>query len=93
MVDLLGHYDLLPSFTTTLDAILKKKHYEYADCYVCGVINEIFDNAGWEDVDKADVIIPNYFAPFERKNIDIYYSCKPHGMVILHGDGDQDRPN
>ncbi|SDW87348.1 hypothetical protein SAMN05216391_12120 [Lachnospiraceae bacterium KHCPX20] len=36
---------------------------------------------------------PHYFAPFVRENIDLYFISKPKRVVILRGDGDQDRPN
>lgn len=93
IVDILGDYDMLVEFTYKLDELLTAGNYEYADCYVTGIDGRIWKNAGWIDVEETNNIIPNYFAPFERKNIDLYYSCKPHGTVIFRGDGDQDRPN
>ena len=93
VVDLLGDYNLLVDFTAELDKIMLSGNYEYVDCYVSGIDEKIWNDAGWVDVDKTKNVIPNYFAPFERTNIDLYYSCKPHGLIILRGDGDQDRPN
>ena len=93
VVDMLGNYSMLLDATNAIDSILKKEGYEYIDCYVSGVEKQIFMDAGWNDVDDTNDIIPNYFAPFEQTNIDIYYSCKPKNMVIFRGDGDQDRPN
>ena len=40
------------------------------------------------------IIIPNYYEPFEQKNIDINFSTNIHeGFRMFKGDGDQDRPN
>ena len=42
----------------------------------------------------GDVIIQNYFEPFERKNIRIEFVYKANfDYVIFKGDSDQDRPN
>lgn len=93
IVDLLGAHELLASMTPELDALMIREDYEYADCYAGGVDDAVFGEAGWADVDASDIIIPNHFAPFERKNVDLYYSCKPRGIAVFRGDGDQDRPN
>lgn len=93
IVDLIGNYGLLAGLTDYMDVLLKNEDYEYIDCYVAGIEKEIFTEAGWQDTEDTNDIIPNYFAPFERVNIDLYYSSKKAGTVILRGDGDQDRPN
>ena len=93
MVDLLGKHSLLSKATKFLDHEMKKEKYEYLDCYVAGIKDAVFRDAGWENCEERDVIIPNYFAPFERTNIDVYYCSKPGGTVLFRGDGDQDRPN
>ena len=93
IVDLLGKYSLLSKATKFLDQEMKEGRYEYVDCYVAGINDFVFRDAGWENCEERDVIIPNYFAPFDRTNIDIFYSSKPFGVVMFRGDGDQDRPN
>ncbi len=93
VVDMLGDYKQLPLFTPALDELMTEKNYEYVDCYASSLAPELWSSAGWLNIENTEDIIPNYFAPFERKNIDLYYSCKPHEIVIMRGDGDQDRPN
>jgi len=93
IVDLLGNYDLIQGFTSKVDDILYENDCEYIDCYVAGIKKSMFTDCGWSDIEETEDIIPNYFAPFERENVDLYYSCKPGGIVMLRGDGDQDRPN
>ena len=92
VVDLLGDVRLLPAFTGTLDALIAEGGHEYADCYAAGIPKELWDEAGWLDPEETGSVIPNYFAPFERRNIEIWYSSKPANIVLLRGDGDQDRP-
>ena len=93
IVDMLGDFSLLPDFTSGLDNILITGNYEYADCYMSCADEGMWENAGWINVEKTRNIIPNYFFPFVRSNVDIYYCCKPHNRILLRGDGDQDRPN
>ena len=93
IVDLIGDYDLLKNTTDFFDDILNENGYEYIDCYVTGIDKEIFALSGWENCEENDSIIPNYFSPFEKTKVDLYYSSKPQGIVMLRGDSDQDRPN
>lgn len=93
IVDMLGNYQMLPSFTKWIDEEMSFSGYEYIDCYVSGVSDVLFREAGWNDVDSSSNIIPNYFDPYEKRNVDIYFSSKPMGVVLFRGDGDQDRPN
>ena len=93
VVDMLGDFSQLICFTTTLDKLLVDNKYEYIDCYVAGVDASIWEKAGWLDVDETQNIIPNYFSPFERTKVDLYYSSKPKKFAVFRGDGDQDRPN
>ena len=93
VVDMLGDYSLLPFLSSTLDNIMARDDYEYVDCYASAIDKAVWDAAGWIDVEEINNVIPNYFAPFERSNIDLYFSSKPHGFVVMRGDGDQDRPN
>lgn len=93
VVDLIGKYELLSCATEFFDIYMKNNEYEYIDCYFTGIKEDVFKEAGWENREERDVVIPNYFAPFEQQNIDLYYSAKPHGIVMLRGDSDQDRPN
>jgi len=93
IVDLLGKFELLEYVGTELDNLLAERDYEYIDCYVGGIREAIFDRSGWLNVEETNDIVPNYFEPYEQKNIELYYSAKPYGVVVLRGDGDQDRPN
>jgi uncharacterized protein (UPF0179 family) len=93
VVDLIGKYELLPYATEFFDIHMKNNQYEYVDCYFTGIKEAVFKQAGWENREERDIVIPNYFEPFEQQNIDLYYSTKPQGIIMLRGDSDQDRPN
>ena len=55
--------------------------------------------AGFVDRRKiSNLIVPDYYEPFLRKNINLMYgymcrSGKENNLIIIKGDGDQDRPN
>lgn len=92
LVDMVGSLDGLNDIRGNVIDLLRQYKAEYIDCYNYGIEPEIFKRIGFFEVDD-EVIIPNYFEPFERKNIDLHYACdgkKP--VVIFKADGDQDRP-
>lgn len=93
LVDMTGSFKNLPSIEGNVHEFLKERDAEFIDCYNHGINKEEFINAGFHEV-EGSAVIPNYFEPFCRKNIDIhyaYYSDKP--VVIFKGDADQDRPS
>ena len=68
------------------------------DIYSYGVPIDIIEKAGFLDRQEYDnLIIPNYFEPFERKNVDLRYAYKvkesSDPVRLFKADGDQDRPN
>lgn len=75
------------------DGLMMKLNAEYIDLYETGLSSEILLSGGWLNVDGSGNIIPEYFSPFEQRNIDIYYSSTQKDIVLFKGDGDMDRPN
>jgi len=47
--------------------------------------------------DSQNLVIPDYFEPFVKSNIDIFFARKSENIendiILFKGDGDQDRPN
>jgi hypothetical protein len=95
IVDLLGTYEFLPGIYHQLQLILVAEDAEYIDCVNFGIPEYVFLNAGFTKLDVCGTtIIPTYFEPFEKRNVEIefaYKSAKPY--MIFKGDSDQDRPN
>ncbi|MDE6025350.1 MAG: hypothetical protein K2G45_07850 [Lachnospiraceae bacterium] len=93
LVDMMGSMDGMERICGNVQQFLKECNAEYIDCYNYGIEKEKFLVAGFHMVD-GETIIPNYFEPFARQNIDIHYAFnggKP--VVIFKADADQDRPN
>lgn len=93
IVDIMGDYNKLPAITAYFDEYMKKNNIEYMDCYNSGISNKLFEAAGFIEIQNSKNIIPEYFYPFEQKNIDIGYSSSKKGIILFKGDGDMDRPN
>lgn len=94
IIDILGDFKELKGTKDCFYELLQKKQLEYIDLYCFGVPKEYIFSAGFVERIGDEVIIPNYFEPFERKNIDIYFAASvSEGLVLFRGDGDQDRPS
>lgn len=95
LIDFVGDETLLAYAGAPLNQLMKDNRYEYTDMYVFGMADDILHRAGFtkKKQDSAN-IIPNYFAPFCRKNVNIgIFWEKGMQPVIMKGDGDQDRPS
>lgn len=93
LIDFIGDNDILYKITPQIDLIADENHVEYVDMYEHGLDAEMLRKSGWRKVGDDDNIIPNYFAPYEKCNVDINISTSDETIVLFKGDGDQDRPN
>lgn len=73
--------------------LLQEFEAEYLDVYFSGLAGEMFLNLGFKE--RGEAVVPNYFEPFVRKNVDLMFAVKTdvEGYRIFKGDSDQDRPN
>tara|TARA_Y100001970_G_C14221675_1_gene853059 strand:- start:92 stop:1153 length:1062 start_codon:yes stop_codon:yes gene_type:complete len=98
LVDYIGSNDTFPLLGGFILQLLDHYEAEYLDMYSYGIPNEIIEQAGFLNRTKYDgLIIPNYFEPFEKKNVDLRYAYKSTSesqlVRLFKADGDQDRPN
>lgn len=98
VVDFIGKQEQILSIGNYLRDLMVKENYEYADFYCFGIDKTILQNAEFQEVShfSDEIIIPNYFAPFQQKNIMINFfvdTREIHSLRIFKADGDQDRPN
>jgi len=97
IVDYCGDIDGLSGTFKAFRALLQIHKAEYVDFYNIGIEEKILTDSGFIKRDStADIIIPNYFEPFEKRNIDLDYAYKCDKNLdfsICRGDSDQDRPN
>lgn len=94
IVDYIGDQFCFSGLNNFFQSILKNFHCEYADFYVQGFENQYIFEAGFsERIEGDETVIPNYFSPFEQRNIEIYVSGNIEKGLFCKADGDQDRPN
>lgn len=93
-VDYIGTQEVISETGDFFRHILKEKNIEYVDFYCDGIKEEYLMDAGFALLQEKDTnIIPNYFSPYIKENIDIYVSSTKQGTVFTKADADQDRPN
>tara|TARA_B100000029_G_scaffold489450_1_gene547228 strand:- start:327 stop:581 length:255 start_codon:yes stop_codon:yes gene_type:complete len=77
--------------------LLIQYNAEYIDFYNFGIEKRVLVSNGFiKREPKSDIVIPNYFEPFQKKNVDLYFAFKcnkKYRFIINKGDGDQDRPS
>ena len=95
IVDFIGNSSDLCGIGAAVDEWMEHFGAEYTDIYSAGLEEELMRQAGFiRRLDNDENIIPNYFEPFEQRNVDIYYTAPYMNNVrLFRGDADQDRPN
>lgn len=92
IVDYIGKQELFSGISGFLKTGLEK--YEYIDLYCYGFDTSYVRRAGMIELQENDTnIIPNYFAPYVKENIDIWVGTPKGRAIFFKADGDQDRPN
>ncbi|MEE3466920.1 MAG: hypothetical protein VZQ83_00615 [Eubacterium sp.] len=97
LVDWIGDDDDIAGIGAGLDTFMREESLEYCDLYCYGLPADCMKAAGFEERSEDDVnIIPNYFEPYEQRNVELFFSLGDKNKDLIHvfkGDSDQDRPN
>ena len=97
VIDVLGDLSLCGNIFDDVQTILKQNKAEYIDVMNYGISPDVFSNMGFYKLDltQDDTILPNYFEPFEKRNvaIEVAYKTQDGYYIAFKGDSDQDRPN
>lgn len=94
IVDYLGDESLLQQSGSRIDSLLQEFQCEYVDIYEYGLEDQSLSDIGMKEVNEEEIIIPNFFEPFEQVNADIYFSTTNiDNFRMFKADGDQERPN
>lgn len=95
IVDYIGDGSLLAAAGRALAGLLSDKDAEYILFLCSGIEEAILLSAGFRDRRKDASVVPVYYEPFLRRNVDIL--CTSHGERLtwpaFKGDADQDRPS
>ncbi|MBQ8982350.1 MAG: hypothetical protein IJ079_02080 [Lachnospiraceae bacterium] len=97
IVDYFGEEKWIGHSGKAIDELISLNNYEFISFYCLGIDNSYLKESGFSFIEENDInIIPCYFEPFEKKNIDIYAVMIPEikeKTRLFLGDGDQDRPS
>jgi len=97
IVDFFGYDEALVKINIPLEQLLIENGAEYADFYEYAIDDSIMAKSGLHKNNFNDqIVIPNYFEPFVKKNINLKWAIKSNNSTmipIFKGDCDQDRPN
>ena len=94
LVDFIGAINQLGKINHLLKNLIDKENYEYVDMLCTDNISSILVKSGFKiKLLKDKNVIPIYFNPFIKKNIDIFYQTSDKKMVFFKADADQDRRN
>lgn len=93
LIDCMGNVSEMRWAMPEIDKLMDGFDCEYIDVYEKGMSEDVMISSGWRRVTDTNSIIPDYFSPFEMKNIDIHYATSNEKAVLFKGDGDQDRPS
>ncbi len=94
LIDYYGDEQKITIMAQFLDQIMVEREYEFIDVYSYGINTELYLAGGFLPCDDmTENVIPNYFRPYEKKNVNIYmFEPSFEGLKLFRGDGDQDRP-
>lgn len=94
IVDYIGSQECFSGIYSFISKYLCEFNCEYVDFYEYGFDSRFILDAGFTERKQDDKnIIPNYFYPLERRNIEIWVSGNIDEGLFTKADGDQDRPN
>ena len=97
IVDYIGDIADLKKVKTKLKDLIKENNYEYIDLIEVGQNDEDLVGSGFIDKHEYEgFVVPNYFEPFELRNIDLDYAFRTINddkPLFFKADSDQDRPN
>ncbi len=100
IVDIIGEGDVLSRCGAALRREVAAAESEYIDLMHWGVSPDALATGGFVSPDDhEELIIPNYFEPFEQRNVRIYIAfwvdpeLAKRKLRLFRADSDQDRPN
>ena len=98
IIDIFGDHKILEKCCSALRKISYNENCDYVDIVYFGIDKKVLKSGGFVFFKENDLVLPNYFSPFVRKNITLSYAYKNFGsssekMIFFRGDTDQDRPN
>lgn len=99
IVDYIGTGEELTGLYSEFQELMQEHGAEYICFCEYGLKDSDLEAAGFLNRENSEIVIPVYYEPFTKKNIDLdyhFYSNRGYQeekVRIFKGDADQDRPN
>lgn len=94
IVDILGEPGNIRYAANAFQNLINIGQYEYLDIYEQTMDENDLHAAGFVERLQDDInIIPNYFEPYVKRNVEIWVNRRDEISYCFKADGDQDRPN
>ena len=94
IIDVLAENNNISRIINEFVSTLNKSSHEYIDVYASNLDMNLLTKGNYELIsDSQKITIPDYFSPFEQRNIDIhFFTTDNQPTCLFKGDGDQDNP-
>ena len=95
IIEVVAEDDHIGEIINEFASVIDSSTFEYVDVYTSGINNKTLVIKNFENIsDSNDIVVPDHFEPYEKKNIDIYFmTSNKERAILFKGDGDQDRPS
>lgn len=95
IVDYIGINKNIFLFNNFFKDLFKNSLCEYIDIYSIGLNKKSLAKTGFKLKENKKEIIPDFFDPFLKKNVELLYGVKnkKKNFLLFKADGDRDRPN
>ncbi len=93
VIDYFGNLNELANALVLLKSVAIEISAEFVDIYIKAKLRIDISDIGFYEVNYNEFVIPNYFSPFLKENINLNYATCNDDLTIMRGDGDQDRPS
>lgn len=93
IIDFVGDINVLGKLSEWLKFIVLNNNYEYVDLLCNGIEKTLLTKSGLINKKDNFNIVPTYFEPFIKQNIDIHFEKSHKELILFKGESDGDRPN
>lgn len=92
-VDFIGNIKDFVITREIANYLFNKEKIEYIDFYSARLPKSIINTIKFRLIKHNDKnIVPDYFEPFTKKNVSIFFESSNNKMILFKADADQDRP-
>ena len=93
IIDFIGPLEMINDISYALYDLVRFEGHEYADLFCTNASSFIKEDNCFYNKAETNCVVPHYFYPYYKENIQVLYETDCPNLVFFKGDGDGDRPN